>query len=210
MCDRASNPSVTLHFETNLWWQLLSVLCLPFLYFKSSDVWKASMFCARLAVLCLLCLYFNPLLLGKLQTLCKFIHCIFKSLEKCLICVIVSHGWLMFEITEFLDKECLLPFPDILNKFYPWIHKCPVLFLQQFLNASVLSLIFRNVLLLQHTKIIFQKQFLKCVVWCCIVTVEKVQRYLSDRIDIKQLSKCIWCNFCIILWELSEKNSHSI
>jgi len=87
MCDRASNLSVTLHFETSIWWQLLSVLYLPFLYFKSSDVWKASVFCARLAVLCLPQLYFNPWLFGKLQTLWKIVHCIFVSLEKCLIYV---------------------------------------------------------------------------------------------------------------------------
>ena len=137
MCDRASNLSVTLHFATNLWWQLLSVLCLPFMYFKCSDVWKASMFCARLAILCLLCLYFNPQLFGKLQTFVQDYPLYLAVIRDLFYCKPwLTNVW----NAAFLDKECLPPFPDILNKFYPWIHKCPVLFLQQFLNTSVLSL----------------------------------------------------------------------
>jgi hypothetical protein len=76
---------------TALWNQSMITVAIcalsAILYFKSSDVWKASMFCARLAILCLPCLNFNPQLFGKLQILCKIIHCIFKSLEKCLIYV---------------------------------------------------------------------------------------------------------------------------
>jgi len=111
------------------------------------------------------------------------------------LCVIVSHGWIMFEITVFLDKECLPPFP-ILHKFYPWIHKCPVLFSQQFLNMSFLSLIFECFTVTankDHTT--YQKQFLKCVVWCCVVTVEKVGGYVCDWIDIKRLSKMSMMQF---------------
>jgi len=159
---------------------------------------RLQMFCARLTVLCLPQLYFNPRLFGKLQTSVKNCPLYFHVIrEMSYLCVIVGHGWLMFEITAFLEKECLPPFPDILNKFYPLIHKCPVLFLQQFLNTSVLSLIFRSVLLLTAHKdhITFQKQFLKCVVWCCVLTVEKVRWYVSDRIDINN------CQKCIILWK---------
>lgn len=75
-----------------------------------------------------------------------------------------------------------------------WIHQFYHLFLGVFYCYNTQD----------HTT--FQKQFLKFVVWCDVLWQRKKSKdFWVMELTLNSCQKCIWCNLCIILWELSEK-----